>query len=394
MQHHGSRQNTFIIISITFTALLGFPVISPALPAIRDGLNISTENIGWVMAAYSAPGIIFIPLVGLFADSLGKRKILLPSLFLFAFSGGACVFANDQTTLFFLRFLQGISACALSTINVSMAADYFSGQDRIRIMGYIGATQNIGSGILPLIGGALAGIMWFYPFATSLLALPLGFYLIFAMEEFKPKNNMAKFGPRIFLDHAWSNLNDRIVIELVFMTGGFIFIGFGAFVTYMPLFLNDTFNSPEILIGLIIGTRATMGVVMASQLDRITRHFSYRTLIFCAFLIMAVGMGIVPFATNQWMLVVTAMCYGGSYGILRPTLQYLMLEYAPEDLRSTFASSINFGLRISQTASPIFAGLFLITGTYNSLYFVASVLAILMALFSLKATSLRNNSSV
>ena len=78
-----------MIISLTFTSLLGFPIIAPALPAVRDALNISIENIGWVMAAYSAPGIIFIPLIGLVADRFGKKRVLVPSLLLFALSGSA-----------------------------------------------------------------------------------------------------------------------------------------------------------------------------------------------------------------------------------------------------------------------------------------------------------------
>ena len=385
------NKNTFMVISLTFASLLGFPVVAPALPAVRDALNISTENIGWVMAAYSAPGIIFIPLVGLIADRIGKKQVLLPSLFLFAFSGAACIFATNQETLFLLRFLQGIGASALSTINVSMAADFFKGRERIKIMGYIGATQNIGSGLLPMVGGALAAIMWFYPFATSLLALPVGIYMIFKMDKLQPNGNVIKSDTLGFLKHAWSKLNNRIVIELVFMTGGFIFIGFGAFVTYLPLFLNDTFNSPAIVIGIILGSRAIMGVLVATQLSGLALYFSYRTLICFAFLILALGLAIIPFVRNQWMLVFTAMCYGGSFGILRPSLQYLLLDYAPEDLRSTFASAINFGLRVSQTISPVFAGLLMIFSSYKQLYILAATLALLMALYALTAVSLRKN---
>ncbi|MBT3916422.1 MAG: MFS transporter, partial [Rhodospirillaceae bacterium] len=66
----------FMIVALTFTSLLGFPIISPALPAARDALNISTENIGWIMAAYSLPGLLFMPLSGLLADRYGKLRVL------------------------------------------------------------------------------------------------------------------------------------------------------------------------------------------------------------------------------------------------------------------------------------------------------------------------------
>ncbi|MBT3916141.1 MAG: MFS transporter, partial [Rhodospirillaceae bacterium] len=232
-------------------------------------------------------------------------------------------------------------------------------------------------------------VAWFYPFGVAMLAIPLGLYMMFAMEGVKREYEPEKTGARAFLGHAWSQLNNRIVLELVFMTGGFIFIGFGAFITYIPLFLKDTFDSPAILIGLIIASRSTMGVLTASQLARLTRHFSYRTLIFCSFFAMSIGMAAVPFADNAWMIIFTAMCYGGAFGVLRPSLQIILLDHAPEDLRTTFVSALNFGLRVAQTTSPVFAGLYLIIGTYNGLYLTAAVLAGLMALYSLTAVSLR-----
>jgi ACDE family multidrug resistance protein len=156
-------KNIFMIVSLTFVALMGFPIISPALPAVRDALNISTKDIGWVMAAYSLPGIVFMPLSGLLADRYGKRKVLFPSLFIFAFAGGACSLAPDKETLYSLRFIQGVGASALSTLNFAMVGDYYKGQDRVRLMSFISGTQNIASGLLPLAGGALAAIAWFYP---------------------------------------------------------------------------------------------------------------------------------------------------------------------------------------------------------------------------------------
>ena len=384
-----SRKNTLVIIFLTFASLLGFPIIAPALPSVRDAFNISTSDIGLVMAAYSAPGIIFIPVMGILADRYGKRKVLLPSMLLFAVGGTACAVANNTETLLLFRFLQGIGACALATINVSWAADLFEDDERIKIMGYIGATQNIGSGILPIIGGVLASIAWFYPFLISLMVLPLGMYLLIFMEKESQEKIAKSANTKNFITYAWQRLNDKIVIEIVFMTGAFIFIGFGALITYLPIFLKDTFNTPETIIGIIVGSRAVMGVITATRLSIITKYFSYRIIIFVSFLTLAVGMLIIPYSNNQWVIILTTMCYGGAFGLLRPSLQYLLLEHAPTNLRSTFASASNFGLRLSQTLSPIFAGLYLTFGSFERLYILAAILAIFMAIFSLTATSLK-----
>ena len=384
-----SRKNTLVIIFLTFASLLGFPIIAPALPSVRDAFNISTSDIGLVMAAYSAPGIIFIPVMGILADRYGKKKVLLPSMLLFAVGGTACAVANNTETLLLFRFLQGIGACALATINVSWAADLFEDDERIKIMGYIGATQNIGSGILPIIGGVLASIAWFYPFLISLMVLPLGMYLLIFMEKESQEKIAKSANTKNFITYAWQRLNDKIVIEIVFMTGAFIFIGFGALITYLPIFLKDTFNTPETIIGIIVGSRAVMGVITATRLSIITKYFSYRIIIFVSFLTLAVGMLIIPYSNNQWVIISTTMCYGGAFGLLRPSLQYLLLEHAPTNLRSTFASASNFGLRLSQTLSPIFAGLYLTFGSFEGLYILAAILAIFMAIFSLTATSLK-----
>ena len=384
-----SRKNTLVIIFLTFASLLGFPIIAPALPSVRDAFNISTSDIGLVMAAYSAPGIIFIPIMGILADRYGKKKVLLPSMLLFAVGGTACAVANNTETLLLFRFLQGIGACALATINVSWAVDLFEDDERIKIMGYIGATQNIGSGILPIIGGVLASIAWFYPFLISLMVLPLGMYLLIFMEKESQEKIAKSANTKNFITYALQHLNDKIVIEIVFMTGAFIFIGFGALITYLPIFLKDTFNTPETIIGVIVGSRAVMGVITATRLSIITKYFSYRIIIFVSFLTLAVGMLIIPYSNNQWVIILTTMCYGGAFGLLRPSLQYLLLEHAPTNLRSTFASASNFGLRLSQTLSPIFAGLYLTFGSFEGLYILAAILAIFMAIFSLTATSLK-----
>ena len=384
-----SRKNTLVIIFLTFASLLGFPIIAPALPSVRDAFNISTSDIGLVMAAYSAPGIIFIPVMGILADRYGKKKVLLPSMLLFAVGGTACAVANNTETLLLFRFLQGIGACALATINVSWAVDLFEDDERIKIMGYIGATQNIGSGILPIIGGVLASIAWFYPFLLSLMVLPLGMYLLIFMEKESQEKIAKSANTKNFITYALQHLNDKIVIEIVFMTGAFIFIGFGALITYLPIFLKDTFNTPETIIGVIVGSRAVMGVITATRLSIITKYFSYRIIIFVSFLTLAVGMLIIPYSNNQWVIILTTMCYGGAFGLLRPSLQYLLLEHAPTNLRSTFASASNFGLRLSQTLSPIFAGLYLTFGSFKGLYILAAILAIFMAIFSLTATSLK-----
>ena len=375
-----------IIFLTTLAGLLAFPIVSPALPTMRTALNIPTESIGLVMTAYSLPAFLFVPLTGLLADRFGIKIVLVPSLFLFAAAGGSIMFAPDQNWVLALRFLQGIGGSPLVSLNFALAGDIFKGRDRVRATGYIAALQNVGSGLLPIFGGALASVAWFWPFATPLIGIPVGIYIIYFLE---PTETKSEAGTRAFLTHAWRHLMDRRVIELLLMTAFFIFVGFGAFVTYMPLFLKDTFATPEILIGLVLSARSISGVIVASQLARFTDCYSYRTLITSAFTALGISMAIVPVMPNVWAIIITAVFYGGAFAIVRPTLQLLLIDIAPADLRATFASAGSFFLRLGQTFAPIAAGAILAFGNYHSLYFAAAACALLFAGFAATAVALR-----
>jgi ACDE family multidrug resistance protein len=294
--------------------------------------------------------------------------------------------APDLDWVLGLRFVQGIGGSSLVSLNFALAGDLFQGRERVRATGNIAALQNVGSGLLPILGGALASIAWFWPFALPLIGIPIGIYIIYFLEPTETKSDT---GTRAFLGYAWHHLMDRRVIELLAMTAGFIFAGFGAFVTYMPLYLKDTFATPEILIGVVLAARSVSGVIVATQLSKFTERYSYRTLISGAFVALGTGMVIVPFLPSVWAVMLTAVIYGGSFAIIRASLQLLLIEIAPSDLLATFTSAGSFFLRFGQTIAPIAAGFMIVLGGYQALYFAAAAFAFLFAGYAATAVVLR-----
>ena len=258
--------------------------------------------------------------------------------------------------------------------------------DVAKYVSLFGATQNIGSGILPIIGGVLASFAWFYPFAVPVVGLPIGLYLVYVLDNDTPDKTS---GTKGFLGHAWRHLNDRRVIELIAMTGCFIFIGFGLYVTYLPLFMKDNLAASSFLIGVVLSSRSISGAIMAAQLGRLTTIFSYRTLIVFSFAILGVGLALVPFAESFWVLIVATTCYGAGFGIARPSLQVILLDIAPDNLRATFASASGLSLRMAQFIAPILAGSVLIFRDYTDLYIGGAGLAFGFAALAYFAKSLR-----
>src|SRR3989304_2681981 len=149
-------KNLIIIFVVTLFAVMGVASIAPAFPEVIDYFNISKKKVGYLISAFTLPGIFLAPLLGILADRLGRKVILVPSLFLFGIAGSLCVLTRKFEILIFLRFMQGVGAASLAPINVTLIGDIFSGNQRAEAMGYYASVLNIGTASFPFIGGALA----------------------------------------------------------------------------------------------------------------------------------------------------------------------------------------------------------------------------------------------
>ncbi len=381
-----------IIISTTFISLLGMPVIGPVLPVLQDVFTINNRDIGWmIMSSYTLPALFFIPFTGYLADRFGKKNILIPSLFLFAVSGSLISLAQNADTVIVLRFIQGLGGSALLTLSPALVPDLFQGQERVKAMGYTGVTQGIGAGLLPMLGGLLASVTWYLPFLTAVVGLPIGLYLIIYLKNVRP-GVLPKTGT--YVRDAYENLVNKDVLQLCFFTFGYVFIGFGAFISYIPSYMNTTFNTGTILIGIIIATRTISGSICSAVLNKITTRFSSRTLLVFSFVLLMLGMSAVPLTGRIEAVVFLALAYGAGFGIVRPLIQVLLFEISPENLRSTFSSANGTALRIAQTFSPLIAGLVVAGLGFQMLYYLAAGLSFLMVIYCLLASPLLSEKAI
>lgn len=182
-------QNLYLIFAISLMAVIGVASITPAFPQMSEALKISPKNIGLLITVFTFPTVILGPIIGILADRFGRKKILVPSLFLFGVAGAACAFENDFNLLLLMRFLQGIGAASLLSLGVTLIGDLYTGVQRATAMGYNASVSSIGTALYPTIGGALAVMGWHYPFLLPLVAIPIGLLVLFFLKNPEPKGN-------------------------------------------------------------------------------------------------------------------------------------------------------------------------------------------------------------
>jgi ACDE family multidrug resistance protein len=366
-------KNLLVIFGVTLMAVLGVSSITPAFPTMARELGITGGQIGLLITSFTLPGAILSPLMGIMADRFGRKRILLPSLFLFAIAGTACAFIQNFNLLLGLRVLQGIGAASLGSINATIIGDLYSGRRRVEAMGLNASALSIGVASYPAIGGALALLGWNYPFLLSIIALPIGILVLTVLKNPEPRNYQ---GIREYLSGTWSYLKN-IKVAGLFAAGMLSFIIlYGSYLTYFTLLMGESFGASSLIIGIIMSIASLSNAVIASQLGRINRRLSLLAIINLGFSLYALAMVLIPFMPNLWLLLIPAIICGMANGANMPSIQTSVAELAPLEYRAAFMSLNTTMLRLGQTIGPPLLGLAYVYGGLDTTFFAGAGLAL------------------
>jgi EmrB/QacA subfamily drug resistance transporter len=147
-----------------FVVVLDASIVNVALPTIGEALDFSQDNLSWVVNAYVLTFGGFLLLGGRLADLLGRRRVFMGGLVLFALASLAGGFANSDGALIAARAVQGLGAAILSPAALSIVTTTFSdGAERNKALGAWGAVAGSGGAAGVLLGGVLteyAGWEW------------------------------------------------------------------------------------------------------------------------------------------------------------------------------------------------------------------------------------------
>ncbi|MFH1489303.1 MAG: MFS transporter, partial [Pseudomonadota bacterium] len=260
------ERDLLIVFAVTLISVMGVGSIAPAFPKIIQDIRVSSSEIGLLITVFTFPGVLLSPVMGLLADRYGRKKILVPSLFLFGIAGGACLFARHFYLLLIFRFFQGMGAASLGALNVTLVGDLYSGKQRAAAMGYNASVLSIGTAGYPAIGGALATLGWYYPFVLPLFAIPVGFMVLYSLESPEPKIEQ---GLRAYFANALKSIKNRQVIGIFSASIMMFIILYGTFLTYFPLLLGHSFGASPLIIGLIIAAMSITTALTSSQLGKL-----------------------------------------------------------------------------------------------------------------------------
>src|SRR4051795_12843293 len=145
-----------LLAAAQFVVVLDASIVNVALPTIGKALDFSQENLAWVVNAYVLTFGGFLLLGGRMADLLGRRRVFMAGLILFAFASLMGGLSNSEGQLIEARALQGLGAAMLSPAALSIVTTTFrDGAERNKALGVWGAVAGSGGAAGVLLGGIL-----------------------------------------------------------------------------------------------------------------------------------------------------------------------------------------------------------------------------------------------
>ncbi len=138
--------------SITF---IDGTVVNVALPVLQRELGGSVVEAQWIVESYALMLAALMLVGGSLGDSLGRRRVFLVGVLLFAVASVWCGLAPDITQLIFARGAQGLAAALLVPESLALISANFGKERRGQAIGTWSGFTAIAAGIGPVLGGWL-----------------------------------------------------------------------------------------------------------------------------------------------------------------------------------------------------------------------------------------------
>src|SRR4051812_36560858 len=130
------RRLTLLAVSAAlFMVLIDNTVVNVAIPSIQHALDASLTTLEWTVNAYTLGIAVFLVAGGRLGDLLGRKRVFVAGIALFALPSVAVAAAPDSATFVAARAAQGLAAALLMPGTLSILSDAFPQEERGRAIG-------------------------------------------------------------------------------------------------------------------------------------------------------------------------------------------------------------------------------------------------------------------
>ncbi|MET9891114.1 MFS transporter [Streptomyces sp. NPDC006465] len=178
----------------TFMLLLDVTIVVVALPDMARALHASLSDLQWVIDGYALALAALLLGAGAAADVLGRRRVHVAGVVVFAAASLWCGLATGPGMLVAARAVQGVGAAAMLATTLPLLGSVYQGRQRSAALGVWGAVSGGAAAVGPVLGGLLTeGPGWRWIFFVN---LPVSVAAVWLTLKVVPESRGAR-GTRI-----------------------------------------------------------------------------------------------------------------------------------------------------------------------------------------------------
>ncbi len=130
-------------------------ILATAVPSIVRDLG-NYEQFPWLFSVYLLAQAVSVPIYSRFADTIGRKPIIMIGIGLFLLGSVLSGFAWSMTALIVFRIVQGLGAGAVAPMSMTIVGDIYTVAERAKVQGYIASVWAVSSVVGPALGGIFA----------------------------------------------------------------------------------------------------------------------------------------------------------------------------------------------------------------------------------------------
>lgn len=351
--------------------IMGASLVYPILPVIAESLMISDGQIGLVLSAFALPAVFLAPVAGTLSDLRGRKFVLVSSLLLYGFAGGAIALVDSFEVLLLMRALQGVAYAGVMPLVVVLIGDTFSGDQEVTAQGTKVVFDRLALLTVPAAAGALGAIAWQLPFVLYASAIPMAFLAWWRLPESVLKRNSS--APRYIREVFAKSIQPRSLA--IFSMSSLRFFLELAFFTYLPIFAISDLGVTVSRGGLLFTVFAIGSIATAATVKMFVARVQPAPAVVIAFGVQAACLVLASLVTSVLQLGAILLIFGLANGVISPTQKSLLTQSVPKELRGGFVAADRVAQNTAKFLSPLIAGAVVVMTNIATMFLLLGLLA-------------------
>ncbi|AAZ96627.1 major facilitator superfamily protein [Thiobacillus denitrificans ATCC 25259] len=373
-----ARPSFFVLIALVGGLAIFSSTLSktPVLPLFAQALDATPAEIGWIVMASTIPGILISYPAGALSDQLGKRRVLLASLVVFATAPFLYLIISTAWQLMAVRFYHGFATAIFGTVASAAIAERYTADRAQRLSTYSSVTI-VGRSVAPFLGGTLIslgsfGAVYIACAISGVLALVVGLAL---------RDHAPPAATKIELPKFWTSLatvlRDRGIM-LVSLVEAAQYLVFGAIEAFLALFASSL-GIPAWQIGVILGVQLVSIVFAKPIAGKVSDRLGRRRVILPGLMIGAASVALLPYFPSFAGLSVLSLVFGLGFATVTSSTAALVADLTRDGRYGSSMGVLRTIMDVGQSIGPVLTGFLVGAAGYPSAFTLLAAILVAAA---------------